>query len=294
MTAPTRPVLRYHGGKWRLAPWVLSFCPVHRTYCEPYGGAASVLMQKPRSYAEIYNDLNGDVVNLFRVLRDPVAAAQLRQQLELTPFAREEYERAYDVVTDPVDRARRVVTRAFMGYGSGAVSNDRARGMRTSSSLWAAPTGYRSNTSRSGTTPAQDWSTFPLQIDLFTERLQGVVIEQRPALEVFATHDREGTLTYLDPPYVHSTRNVRRDSGLYTHELTDEDHRTLAMAARGAKGMVILSGYHSALYDELYHDWPRFERASRADRGRKRIEVLWMNPACAAALERERSQGVLL
>ena len=87
MTAPTRPALRYHGGKWRLAPWIISHFPAHRTYVEPFGGGASVLMRKPRSYAEVYNDTNAEVVNVFRVLRDPDAAKELERRIRLTPFA---------------------------------------------------------------------------------------------------------------------------------------------------------------------------------------------------------------
>lgn len=99
---PTRPVLRYMGGKWRLAPWILRHLPPHRTYVEPFGGAASVLLRKPRAYAEIYNDLDGEIVSLFRVLRDPEAAAELVRRIALTPFAREEF----DVKPRPVGVGR--------------------------------------------------------------------------------------------------------------------------------------------------------------------------------------------
>ena len=100
---PTRPVLRYMGGKWRLAPWILRHLPPHRTYVEPFGGAASVLLRKPRAYAEIYNDLDGEIVSLFRVLRDPEAAAELVRRIALTPFAREEFDGNY-IVHSPVSR----------------------------------------------------------------------------------------------------------------------------------------------------------------------------------------------
>jgi site-specific DNA-adenine methylase len=86
----TRPVLRWHGGKWRLAPWIISHFPMHRCYVEPYGGAGSVLIRKPRAYAEVYNDLDGAVVGLFRVLQEPTSAARLLDLLRLTPFARAE------------------------------------------------------------------------------------------------------------------------------------------------------------------------------------------------------------
>lgn len=103
----TRPVLRYHGGKWRLAPWIIQHFPPHRTYVEPYGGAASVLMRKPRSYAEVYNDLDGEVCSLFRVLREPASAVELRRLVALTPFARDEFALSYVPSPDPIEYGAR-------------------------------------------------------------------------------------------------------------------------------------------------------------------------------------------
>src|SRR3990172_7088785 len=105
MTAPTRPALRYFGGKWRLAPWIVSHFPAHRIYVEPFGGGASVLIRKPRSYGEIYNDIDSHVVNVFRVLRDPQTADELEQLLRLTPFARDEFVLAREPSLDPVEDA---------------------------------------------------------------------------------------------------------------------------------------------------------------------------------------------
>lgn len=98
--APTRPVLRWHGGKWKLAPWIMAHLPAHRCYVEPFGGAGSVLLRKPRAYAEVYNDLDDEVVGLFRVLREPAQAARLVEQLALTPFARTEFSEAYQLTED--------------------------------------------------------------------------------------------------------------------------------------------------------------------------------------------------
>lgn len=120
---PQRPILRYHGGKWLLAPWIIQHLAPHHTYIEPFGGAASVLLRKARSYAEVYNDLDGDVVNLFRVARD--RGEELRQALALTPFAREEFEASYAETSDPLERARRMVVRSFQGFGSAAASGER-------------------------------------------------------------------------------------------------------------------------------------------------------------------------
>src|SRR4051812_1578874 len=118
MIAPTRPVLRYHGGKWRIAPWIIEHFPPHLMYVEPFAGAASVLLRKPRVDFEVYNDLDTDVVNVFRVLRDPAAASQLAEQLSLTPWSRREFEVSYEISDDPVERARRTLIRSFMGHGT--------------------------------------------------------------------------------------------------------------------------------------------------------------------------------
>ncbi len=107
----TRPVLRYPGGKYRIAKWIISYFPQHKFYVEPYCGAASVLMRKPRTEGEIINDLDGDVVNVFRVLRDPEQAKELERLVRLTPFAYEEYKRSYDATEDPIERARRTIFR---------------------------------------------------------------------------------------------------------------------------------------------------------------------------------------
>lgn len=263
-SAPSRPVLRYHGGKWRLAPWIIQHFPPHRVYVEPFGGAASVLMRKPRSYAEVYNDLDGEIVNLFRVLRSD-RADELVRLLRLTPVARAEFVLSYEPDDDPVEQARRTVVRSFMGFGSNA--HKRA-------------TGFRSNSNRSYTTPAHDWRNYPDAMGAMIERLRGVTIECRDAREVIEQHDSPETLYYVDPPYPSGTRDRGPD---YAHEMTDDDHRALAHVLRSVQGMVVLSGYACDLYDvELYPDWHRVEKAALADGARKRTEVLWLNEAAAS------------
>ncbi len=261
-----RPVLRWHGGKWLLAPWIISYFPPHDVYVEPFGGAGSVLMRKPRSYAEVWNDLDQDVVNLFRVLRGP-DADRLVAMLRLTPFARKGFDEAYEETDDGVERARRLVIRSFHGFGSDG--NNGAR-----------PTGFRANSNRSGTTPAHDWVNFPDNLATVIGRLQGVVIESRPAMKVMAAHDGPDTLHYCDPPYIHSTRAKTHNSARknYRHEMTDADHAELLAYIQTLKGMVILSGYHHPLYDDALRGWVRHEKAALADGARARTEVLWINP----------------
>jgi DNA adenine methylase len=264
-----RPVLRYHGGKWKLASWIISNFPSHRVYVEPFGGAASILMRKPRSYAEIYNDSWEIVVNVFRVLRDPLQAQELERIIRLTPFARSEFEDCGDEelskIEDPIERARRTIFRSFAGFGSASINA-------------AYATGFRANSNRSGTIPAHDWAHYPDQVRFFTLRMQGVVIENRPAIEIIKQHDGAETLHYIDPPYPHSTRNMKRGNAAYANEMTDNDHRELAAALHELQGMVIVSGYACRLYDELFDGWQRIDHATHADGARDRIECLWLSP----------------
>lgn len=272
---PTRPICRYHGGKWKLAPWILSRFPAHRVYVEPFGGAASVLLQKERSYAEIYNDLAGEIVNLFRVARDH--GPELASRAELTPFARDEFTLSYQPTTDPVEQARRTLVRSFMGFGSAAASRK--------------ATGFRANSNRSGTTPAHDWANYPDALRLVVERLRGVTIENKDAQAVMAQHDCPEALHYVDPPYVAASRDAGGD---YLHEMDDGDHERLSVFLRGLRGMVVVSGYHSALYDRLFDGWMREEREAFADGARPRIEVLWFNDAAARALAAQETQMTFL
>jgi DNA adenine methylase len=253
---PTRPIVRYHGGKWMLAPWIISHFPAHRCYVEPYGGGGSVLLRKPRSHAEVYNDLDGEIVNLFRIARD--RGEDLVRALMLTPFSRDEFAASYTPSEDPLEQARRTVARAFMGFGSN--SHNRL-------------TGFRSNSNRSGTTPAQDWRHFPPCLCAIAERLQGVVIENRDALEVLQIHDAPTTLHYIDPPYLAETRDAGAD---YRFEMDEAAHVHLAEVLRGLEGAVIVSGYPSPLYEDLYKGWTRAERPALADGAAPRTEVLWM------------------
>ena len=268
---PTRPVLRYHGGKWRLAPWIIAHFPPHRVYVEPFGGAASVLLRKPRSYAEVYNEVDGEIVDFFRILRHPEHAVRLADLLKLTPFARAEFEEAYEPAKDRFERARRLVIRSFMGFGSD--------GIRTE-----LTTGFRANSNRSGTSPSHDWVNYAGAVAAMTERLAGVVIEQRDALACMAQHDGPATLHYVDPPYMWETRKINHRGHGYRHELDNADHDRVLGELRKLQGMVVLSGYPSETYDVALKGWMRKERAAHADGAQPRTEVLWLNPACVAAL----------
>ncbi len=301
-----RPALRYHGGKYRLAPWITAHLPAHRIYVEPYAGSASVLLAKPRSFAEVINDLDSNVVTLFRVLRDPVASAELARVVRLTPFSREEFEAAFVPAAkgDVIEQSRRLLVRSWMGFSTNGASAktckigfngrlDRTAKHKRADSQAAAGmdcgdanalderlaliTGFRAITIRSFTTPAHDWARWPDVIPAITARLQGVCIEQRPALHLLRQMDGFDALFYVDPPYVKSTRADGRDD--YQFEMTDQDHVALSEVLHDLKGMVVLSGYDCDLYAALYTGWHKVTKAVYADRAKARTECLWLNSA---------------
>lgn len=273
---PTRPILRYHGGKWKLGNWIVSNLPEHRIYVEPFGGAGSVLIQKPRCYGEIYNDINGEIVNLFRVLRNPSQARELMRIVKLTPYSREEFDASFILADDPIEQARRTLFRAAAGFST------------TGAQALKWKTGFRGSVTRSGTTPAMDWAKMPIVIESFIERLRGVVIENLPASELITKYDNEEALFYLDPPYVFETRNERWAGKAYAFEMDESEHRQLSGQLHCIKGMAVLSGYPSELYSELYAGWQQIECTTFADRAKERTEVLWLNPLASKRLSQQQ------
>jgi DNA adenine methylase len=217
---------------------------------------------KPRSYSEVYNDLSGELVNLFRVARDD--GQRLAIACELTPFARTEFAGSYTPDGDPLEQARRTLVRSFMGFGSNSLFQK---------------SGFRANSNRSGTTPAHDWMNYPDALRQTIQRLRGVVIEHRDALDCMAHHDSPATLHYADPPYVMDTRTDSKAD--YLHEMSDTGHAGLAERLKQLKGMVVISGYRCDLYDRLYAGWARIDRPAYADGARHRVESLWFSPSAA-------------
>lgn len=275
------PVIRYHGGKFRLATWVLEHFPPHKCYVEPFGGAAGVLIQKPRAYAEVYNDLDGDIVNLFRVLQDKQSSLRLIELLVITPYARAEFEQAWQVSEETVERARRLIIRAQMGFGSAGAS----KGI----------TGFRIDTARAYGTAQQLWTRYPEHLALVCQRIAGVLIENRPAVEVLQAHDAPETLHYVDPPYMHDTRVRGAQKGrYYRHEMSDREHGELLATLKTLRGFVVVSGYPSKLYQAELAGWTMNTTTARISAGRggsTRQECLWLNPASMDALN-QRGLGL--
>lgn len=250
-------IVRYHGGKVRMAKRIIKLFPDHDTYVEPFGGGAAVLLAKPRCKLEVYNDLDEDMVTLFRVIREQPNA--LTEAILATPFARSEHVLSYEDADDDLERARRVLIRSHFGFGSSGIHRK---------------TGFRAAGLRAGTLPVHTWARLPEVVVETAIRMKGVVIEQRPAIQVMVAHDTPRTVHYVDPPYLPETRDKGRD---YRHEMSIDDHRALLVSLCGLQGTVVLSGYASGLYEEALSGWCRIEVPAWADQAKKRTEVIWIN-----------------
>lgn len=266
---PTRPILRWHGGKWRIAPWVISHFPPHKIYVEPFGGAASVLLQKPRVVTEIYNDLDRDVVSLFHVIRERPRA--LAAALVMTPYSRDEYNSLYEPTEDALEAARRFVARSYFGmHSKGAITKS---GFDTR----VNPDAYVGR--------LRAFVDIPDEIAAVCARFSNVIIENVPALQLIARFDRDDALIYADPPYMAETRSGK--GKVYNHEMSPAQHGVLLDALIASKSMVAISGYETALYLDRLSDWTRLELKASTDGGYERTEMLWLNPACGEALARK-------
>ena len=254
-------VLKYPGAKWSLAEWIIEHFPPHHSYLEPFFGSGAVLFNKPRSNIETINDLDGDVVNLFECIRrDPEKLARI---VYYTPYSRQEYERTYFLAmpADPFDHAARFLIRCNQGYGF------RTNEIRV---------GWKNDVQgRERAYNAKHWTELPESIDQVAERLRGVQIEHRPAVEVITRFNAPNVLIYCDPPYVLSSRSGGKRQ--YKHEMTDEDHVELLTALKAHRGPVLISGYRSGLYDRELSEWYRETTTATDQLSRRHEEVLWMN-----------------
>jgi DNA adenine methylase len=265
----------WYGGKYSQLDWLLPLLPEATHYCEPFGGSAAVLINRLPSPVETYNDLDGEVVNFFRVLRDQKDA--LIEAIGLTPFSREEFEAAImqsHADLSDLERARRFFVRA--------------RQVRTglaqtaSSGRWA----HCLLTSRAGMAGAVSrWLGSVEGLSEITQRLLRVQIEHAPAIDVIQRYDSDETLFYCDPPYPHDSRG---DKNAYAYEMTDDDHRALAEALHSVKAKVALSSYPSSLMEALYGDWYCTESLPKTIHSVKqdRVELLWTNYRPPASVQK--------
>lgn len=256
----------WYGGKYSHLDWLLPLLPKTTHYCEPFGGSAAVLINREPSPVETYNDIHGEVVNFFRVLREQKDA--LVEAIGLTPFSRAEFEAAIKESTEnlsDLERARRFYILARQ------VRTGLAQ--KASVGRWA----HCLLTSRAGMAGAVSrWLGAVEDLPLIAQRLLRVQIENAPAIEVIKRYDSEETLFYCDPPYPHESRG---DSNAYANEMTDDQHRELAELLHSVRGKVALSSYKCFLMEQLYSDWQCVEAEEKVIHSVKstRKEVLWVN-----------------
>lgn len=254
-----KSILKYPGSKWRIADQIIRYFPEHHSYLEAFFGSGAVLFCKPRSNIETVNDLDDNVTNLFEwIKKDP---EQLAHEVYYTPYARKIYEDTYTAVpTDSLEKAVNFLIRMNMGYG-----------YRTN----GGKVGWKNDIQgRERAYAAMSWCRLPEQLFLVAERLRGVQIENRPAIEVIQRFNYTNVLIYLDPPYMPETRHGKQ----YLHEMyTKESHMELLEVAREHKGFLMISGYDSELYNDMLKNWTRIEIDNYTQTSKKRKEILWMN-----------------
>lgn len=259
-----KALLKYPGGKWRIAKKIIENFPSHKVYLEPYLGSGAVFFTKEPSFMETINDLDGNVVNLFKVLREN--PEELARLIELTPFSREEYmsiqeERAgtgIPLSENEVENARRFIVRCNQGFGSKL--SDRV--------------GWKNTCTSSGPKNPEIWCKLPDIIIQAGERLKHAQIECQSAVKLIERYNHPDCLIYADPPYIKSARPKR----MYLHEMQGEaEHLELLEKLKAHKGSFVLSGYDNEIYQKSLQGCRKIEIPSYVNSGRKSIECLWMN-----------------
>jgi DNA adenine methylase len=261
-----RLVFGWYGGKFSHLEWLLPLLPTCHHYCEPFAGSAAVLINREPSPIETYNDIDGEVVNFFRVLRED--SESLMRVIALTPFSREEFFRAINgngADLSDLERARRFYIRA----------RQTRTGLAQTATLgrWA----NCKNTSRAGMSGVVSrWLGGIEALEDIARRLIRVQIENRPAVDVIKLYDDPGTLFYCDPPYLHLTRG---DKKAYGFEMDEQQHAELAIVLNRCLGKVAISGYRCDLMDDLFDGWRRFDAPIKQIHSVKqsRQESLWKN-----------------
>lgn len=251
-----KQILKYPGGKWRISEWIISHFPEHKVYCEPFFGSGAIFFRKKPSYLETINDIDGDIVNLFKVCRD--YPEKLASAINLTPFSREEFQNCYDTSDgDHIERARRTLVRYHQSFGTSNSTRNTWKNTQT-------PGGPRCATM---------WNYLPDVIVKCCERLKNAQIENINAIELIKRYDDKDVLIYCDPPYLPELRK----KNLYACEMSVDEHLELLGVLKRSKSKIILSGYDSELYSEQLSDWISFKKTTTAQMGLHRIEKIWCN-----------------
>lgn len=250
-------LLNYPGAKWGMAKQIVSLMPPHRSYLEPFFGSGAVLFNKPPSAIETVNDIDGDIVNFFRVLREQ--PDDLADAIALTPYSRDVFDDAHENRgSSDFDRAYRFAVRSKMGHGFKTYQK----------------TGFKMDVyARENSYAVKCWNRLPGDLLKAAVRLKDVQIEHRPALDLIRRFNYDNVLIYADPPYLLNTRGGKQ----YRHEMTERDHVQLLDALKQHKGTVILSGYPSEMYDRELAGWSRIDRKAYNQNSDQRTEMLWCN-----------------
>ena len=250
-------LLNYPGAKWGMAKQIVSMMPHHRSYLEPFFGSGAVLFNKPLSAIETVNDIDGDIVNFFKVLKE--RASDLAEAIALTPYAREVFDDAHENRgTDSFDRAYRFAIRLSMGHG---FKTYRKTGFKID--VYARERSYC----------VDSWNKMPYTLAQAALRLKQVQIENRPALELIRRFNYHNVLIYADPPYLMNTRCGKQ----YRCEMNEQDHLDLLSAVCDHKGFAMISGYPSEMYDRELRGWEKYQRKSYNQNADERTEVVWCN-----------------
>lgn len=252
-----KSILNYPGAKWGLASTIVSMMPRHRSYLEPFFGSGAVLFNKPPSAIETVNDLDGDITNFFKVLRE--RTEDLIRAISLTPYSRDVFDDAHENRgTDDFERAYRFAIRSQMGHGFKTFQK----------------TGFKIDVyARERSYCVDTWNDMPSRLAEAADRLKKVQIENRPAVEVIRKFNHDNVLIYADPPYLMHTRGGKQ----YRCEMGENEHVELLGALRDHKGYVILSGYPSEMYDRELNGWHKVTKRSYNQNADARTEVLWTN-----------------
>ncbi len=248
-------LLKYAGGKWRIAPWIISHFPPHKVYCEPFFGSGAVFFTKSPCHIETINDIDGNIVNLFRVCRD--FPEELARALDLTPWSRDEFMNCLEKADDPIEQARRTVVRFHQSYAT----------CNHSKKSW------RNVQKHNGPRCADVWNRLPEIVLNVCERLKQAQIENIDAIELIKRYNSTDTLLYLDPPYPLKLR----DKNMYKYEMADEQHEELLRVVLKSKAKIVLSSYDNELYNETLKDWYTSEKQTIAQSGARRTEKIYMN-----------------
>lgn len=250
-------ILNYPSAKWGMAKQIVSIMPPHRSYLEPFFGSGAVLFNKPPSAIETVNDIDGDIVNFFKVLREQTS--ELIKAISLTPYAREVFDDAHENRgTSDFDKAYRFAIRSRMGHGFKTYQK----------------TGFKIDVyARERSYCVSVWNKMPTQLAEAAERLKGVQIENRPALDLIKKFNYDNVLIYADPPYLLNTRGGKQ----YRCEMNEQDHLELLAVLSKHKGKIILSGYPSEMYDRELKGWNKIQKKSYNQNADPRVEVLWCN-----------------